>query len=537
MKPGSGEAVAGGGGAVMTAADPDARLRGWKEIGRRFGVDERTVKRWEISRGLPVHRVPGEPRAPVYAYERELSAWLATRGAPPATPEADPAPLLHASVARPPLWRRQPTLAALGVILLVAGALMGWRGWELAGQRRTETLARVADVRQLAQAQVAALNDRLEKQPGTVQTRVALNRDAAAVLARIAALPDATPELQRDAAEAWLRLASVQSSIDRPSLRDRTAARASLDQALALVTDDAAPAGRWLRARILARAARLAAGDGAIRAAAAMLVPAAAAARGAPPAVQEEVRLAQAEVANWRGDYTAAIRLAAPLAEAPPPADSEAGLRRLQALDFMAEAQFYRGEQRAARDSYALAVAAARSGLARWPDEPRWRWALQRQQWNLGSTLTELGDPAAAVPLLLASRNGWMAMARADPQDESLAAWVRVTQLSHGEALRAAGQPAAAIAELAATLADRRLWLADRPDSPERQRGLVTGLNALADALAVTGRAGEACPLLAEAGAITARMARAGSLTALDQDMLVKPGNAIVARHCRAEAA
>src|SRR5450755_972347 len=52
------------------------RLDTWKEIGGFFGRDERTVKRWEMTRKLPVHRVPGGGRANVYAYEDELAEWL-----------------------------------------------------------------------------------------------------------------------------------------------------------------------------------------------------------------------------------------------------------------------------------------------------------------------------------------------------------------------------------------------------------------------------------------------------------------------------
>ncbi len=51
-------------------------LKSWKEIAAFFGRDERTVKRWESGRGLPVHRVPGQTRASVYAYPSELEAWL-----------------------------------------------------------------------------------------------------------------------------------------------------------------------------------------------------------------------------------------------------------------------------------------------------------------------------------------------------------------------------------------------------------------------------------------------------------------------------
>src|ERR1039458_5829681 len=52
------------------------RLDCWKEIAAYLGKVERTVKRWDASRGLPIHRVPGGGRASVYAYTAELDEWL-----------------------------------------------------------------------------------------------------------------------------------------------------------------------------------------------------------------------------------------------------------------------------------------------------------------------------------------------------------------------------------------------------------------------------------------------------------------------------
>jgi tetratricopeptide (TPR) repeat protein len=52
------------------------RLDSWKEIATFFDRDERTVKRWEKERGLPVHRVPGNARGSVFAYAEELAEWL-----------------------------------------------------------------------------------------------------------------------------------------------------------------------------------------------------------------------------------------------------------------------------------------------------------------------------------------------------------------------------------------------------------------------------------------------------------------------------
>ncbi|MGA9386556.1 MAG: tetratricopeptide repeat protein, partial [Candidatus Sulfotelmatobacter sp.] len=52
------------------------RLDSWKEIAAFFDRDERTVKRWEKERGLPVYRVPGSIRGGVFAYGDELAEWL-----------------------------------------------------------------------------------------------------------------------------------------------------------------------------------------------------------------------------------------------------------------------------------------------------------------------------------------------------------------------------------------------------------------------------------------------------------------------------
>jgi tetratricopeptide (TPR) repeat protein len=56
------------------------RLDSWKAIASYFGRDERTVKRWEARRGLPVRRVPGGGKPTVYAYVTELDEWLKNGG-------------------------------------------------------------------------------------------------------------------------------------------------------------------------------------------------------------------------------------------------------------------------------------------------------------------------------------------------------------------------------------------------------------------------------------------------------------------------
>src|ERR1022692_58820 len=55
--------------------ESDRRVDSWKEIAAFLRCGERTAKRWEGERGLPVHRMPGSGRGRVFAYTAELSRW------------------------------------------------------------------------------------------------------------------------------------------------------------------------------------------------------------------------------------------------------------------------------------------------------------------------------------------------------------------------------------------------------------------------------------------------------------------------------
>src|ERR1700743_542154 len=58
------------------APQENRRIDSWKEIAAFFDRDERTVKRWEKERSLPVHRLPGGSRARVFAFTVELESWM-----------------------------------------------------------------------------------------------------------------------------------------------------------------------------------------------------------------------------------------------------------------------------------------------------------------------------------------------------------------------------------------------------------------------------------------------------------------------------
>lgn len=101
---------------MASRGHPDGRLKSWKAIAAFFGTDERTVKRWERNRGLPVRRVPGGTKATVYADVGELERWLSRRD------ERAPSPERPAR--RRWLW---PTLLALALLAVAAATLWSLR--------------------------------------------------------------------------------------------------------------------------------------------------------------------------------------------------------------------------------------------------------------------------------------------------------------------------------------------------------------------------------------------------------------------------
>ncbi|MGB9029027.1 MAG: tetratricopeptide repeat protein [Acidobacteriaceae bacterium] len=107
------------------------RIDSWKEIAAFFGRDERTVKRWEKERGLPVHRLPGE-RGGVFAWSQELTLWLnstavaAGESAPPTppVPAAEPLPHPQTEFSAPPASpRRRSTTLSVAVLVLALMAI------------------------------------------------------------------------------------------------------------------------------------------------------------------------------------------------------------------------------------------------------------------------------------------------------------------------------------------------------------------------------------------------------------------------------
>jgi len=58
---------------------PQKTLESWKQIAAYLDRSERTVRRWEASEGLPVHRREHEKQDTVFAFRHEIEAWSRRR--------------------------------------------------------------------------------------------------------------------------------------------------------------------------------------------------------------------------------------------------------------------------------------------------------------------------------------------------------------------------------------------------------------------------------------------------------------------------
>ena len=144
----------------------ERRLAGWKSIAGYLKCDERTAKRWERERALPVHRLPGGKRCVVTAFTSELDVWQCPRelkengdhaaleqGTPPRQGSASPFPGESRHQLRRPQFGRPRVWAGLGAAALLAAIATPWT---LKGRNALRTLSSQAPVLSAAMRHVPA---------------------------------------------------------------------------------------------------------------------------------------------------------------------------------------------------------------------------------------------------------------------------------------------------------------------------------------------------------------------------------------------
>jgi tetratricopeptide (TPR) repeat protein len=231
------------------------RLKSWKEIASYFEVDERTAKRWEAGRGLPVHRLPGTQRAGVFAYRDELDAWLRQRSAADSS-LVEPAELPHEE---PPRRSRSWVPFAIGLLAFGAVGAFVYTRQDLMpaapaiSSNPAAESAYLSGVYQLSTRSAGGIDRALKEltratrlDPGFAPAAASLG-EAYAMAGQYGRLP---PDQSYRMAETWARRALALDSRSARAeavlgfarfygARDFPSSKAAFQRALALAPDDA----------------------------------------------------------------------------------------------------------------------------------------------------------------------------------------------------------------------------------------------------------------------------------------------------------
>jgi hypothetical protein len=77
-------------------------LESWKQIAAHLNRSERTVRRWEASEGLPVHRREHHKQDTVFAYAHEIERWSQRRTRKLLRPSSEDSGSIRPAVSAPP---------------------------------------------------------------------------------------------------------------------------------------------------------------------------------------------------------------------------------------------------------------------------------------------------------------------------------------------------------------------------------------------------------------------------------------------------
>jgi serine/threonine-protein kinase len=196
------------------------RLESWKEIAAYLSRSERTVRRWEDSEGLPVHRLQHDKRGSVYAYASELDGWREARRLVFASEAAVPT-FAEPSFSRRHVWLWLAAVSGM-TAAIVAAVVLPTHGRSGAPGGTDNPAAR----RALSQGHFAANAGRVQIQTGIHYFEEAIRLD---------------PRF----AQAWEALASAHMAqtwfADAPASRSMAMAKQEAERALQLAPSLAGP--------------------------------------------------------------------------------------------------------------------------------------------------------------------------------------------------------------------------------------------------------------------------------------------------------
>jgi non-specific serine/threonine protein kinase/serine/threonine-protein kinase len=410
--------------------------------------------------------------------------------------------------------RNRVPVAAAVVVMLSLAAGMAAAAWQahVAQVERLRAERRFNDVRRLAHTFLFDFHDAIQDLPGATPARQLVVAKALEYLNSLARESAGDQALERELAEAYLRVGDVEGGLGIPNLGDKQGALRSYKQALAIAARAASRDPQSLDWQLLLARAHLRMGD--------TLAPDGDLA-GAVPHYREAVRLfqtvaprigqdlaAQFEMVNayeMLGDalgnpglsnlgdgkgatdcYRQARRIEEAIAAAHP--DNVRSRRGMGLMDMKTgDVELGSGKLDQALGHYRSAVAAFQTALAREPLNPRTRLFLGLATGKVGAALEAAGQTQAALAQYRQSSDIQRALMDADPGNAMSQNSYALSLRNRANLMAKTGDRAGALALDRDALSIFRQLQAMDPKSPWRQARCAETLEAIA---ALTGAGG-----------------------------------------------
>lgn len=426
------------------------------------------------------------------------------------------------------------TLAAF--LAVSAAGLVAQRNYLVAARERAEAQHRFDDARGIARYLLFEHMDRLERLPNSLKDRAEVANVAQHYLDRLSSAERAGPDVRLEAATGLWRLAQHQGGFNRPNLHLPAAAETNLQRAELIAADLTGAPARLLLANVRIERALIAAsldGDaGRAREILDSAKPLIAATAQRDPAIRSRWLLADAAVSIWRGDYARALAATADGLRLPPPgAPRAAALQEAALLDMRAEAAFYSRKLDMAEGLYRRQMAVLEAAHRRWQDIfvlDR----LARARWNLGTTLMERQNFAAALPLLTAAKAESQRVRAFDPDDQAAARMYGIVETAQAQCLGYMGRFAEAEPIFRGRVAQAQAALQRAPGDPSRLHDYAMAQVMFGEALANARRLREGCAVDTESLTAFMRLKTMGRLSQLDLDHNIALLETRMAKNC-----
>lgn len=421
--------------------------------------------------------------------------------------------------------------AAVALLLGAAGGMSLAQAWRASAAER-EAAARFGDARATSRYLLDTLLPRLESQPGALALRAEVAGFAQAALDHLAAARADQGEVRLEAATGLWRLAAIEAGSNGPNLGQAGPADANLRRADAIAAALPGPQAQVLLARVLIDRVRLAATvradlpaaealshrmDQAVRAAAPI-----------DPALVARADAVMADLKTWQGDFAAERRFAQAALDRHP-ADP---MMRALLEDRLAEADYYQDHAALALAHYRRALAETEAALARQPGAMFVRSRRMQENWNIGTTLMQLGQARAALPILADGTEEARAVVAFDPADSEARRNLRVISAAYAQALALNGRRAQALTMLTAQLAADEARARAEPGNVRLDRDVLYDRMVIGETLDQGHDRAATCAWDRATRDQVAAFARRGHLAGLDTANNVKLVNARITRNC-----